>query len=251
MKTVKVGKIEIGSGLPKIIVPLVGQTRDKIIEEAQLVAQLDCDLVEWRLDFYQDVCNFPQTLALVKEIKNIIAKPLLATFRTQAEGGEMALPTEDYFALYHTLIHDAQINLLDVELFLPAEPVAEIVAAAQANGIKIVMCNHDFNATPAKDEIISRLRKMQDKHADICKIAVMPQSAADVLVLLSATEEMKRKFSDRPLITMSMGALGMVSRVSGQVFGSDATFGAAKTASAPGQVPVAELRSILKTLRVE
>ncbi|WP_265458060.1 type I 3-dehydroquinate dehydratase [Enterococcus sp. HY326] len=251
MKTVKVGNIEIGAGLPKIIVPLVGETRNKIIEEAQLVAQLDCDLVEWRLDFYQDVSNFPQTLSLVKEIKEIIAKPLLATFRTQAEGGEMALPTEDYFALYQALISDAQIDLLDVELFLPAEPVAEIVAAAQANGIKIVMCNHDFHATPAKDEIISRLRKMQEKHADICKIAVMPQNAADVLVLLSATEEMKRNFSDRPLITMSMGALGMVSRVSGQVFGSDATFGAAKTASAPGQVPVAELRSILETLRVE
>lgn len=43
----------------------------------------------------------------------------------------------------------------------------------------------------------------------------------------------------------------MVSRVSGQVFGSAATFGAAKTASAPGQVPVGELRAILNTLRVD
>ncbi|MGZ7228868.1 type I 3-dehydroquinate dehydratase, partial [Streptococcus pyogenes] len=71
----------------------------------------------------------------------------------------------------------------------------------------------------------------------------------DVLTLLTATAEMYAR-ARRPLITMSMGALGMVSRVSGEVFGSSATFGAAAKASAPGQVPVAELRTILSTLKL-
>ena len=42
----------------------------------------------------------------------------------------------------------------------------------------------------------------------------------------------------------------MVSRVSGEAFGSAATFGAAKQASAPGQVPVSVLREILATLKL-
>ncbi len=47
----------------------------------------------------------------------------------------------------------------------------------------------------------------------------MPQSAADVLTLLSATETMQRCHARRPLITMAMGRLGMVSRLAGEVFG--------------------------------
>ena len=76
----------------------------------------------------------------------------------------------------------------------------------------------------------------------------MPQTTADVITLLDATQEMYHKHADRPLITMSMGSLGVVSRVSGATFGSSATFGAAKKASAPGQVSVDELRSILEVL---
>jgi 3-dehydroquinate dehydratase I len=47
---------------------------------------------------------------------------------------------------------------------------------------------------------------------------------------------------------MSMAGKGVVSRLTGEVFGSALTFGAAKKASAPGQVPVQKLRSVLNLL---
>ena len=46
---------------------------------------------------------------------------------------------------------------------------------------------------------------------------------------------------------MSMGQLGMISRVTGQLFGSALTFGSAQQASAPGQLSVQVLRNYLKT----
>lgn len=251
MKTVTVDDVVIGEGLPKIIVPLVGKTKADILAEAKMVADLDCDIVEWRIDFFEAVTDVTETANLSKEIKTILEKPLLVTFRTKKEGGELALSDAQYFEIYDAVIAEGGADLIDVELFMPADQVATIIDKAHAKGIKIVMCNHDFHTTPTKDEIIKRLRAMQNKNADICKIAVMPQTAEDVLTLLAATEEMKRKYADRPLITMSMGALGMVSRVSGEAFGSAATFGAAKKASAPGQVPVAQLREILDTLRIK
>ncbi len=76
----------------------------------------------------------------------------------------------------------------------------------------------------------------------------MPRSRADVLTLLSATEEMARRWADRPIITMSMGGDGVVSRLCGEVFGSAMTFGTAGQASAPGQIPVEELRVVLNIL---
>lgn len=76
----------------------------------------------------------------------------------------------------------------------------------------------------------------------------MPRSAKDVLTLLSATENVKSLYPDEPLITMSMGKLGAVSRISGEIFGSAMTFGSAKKASAPGQIEVTALQKILEIL---
>ena len=96
--------------------------------------------------------------------------------------------------------------------------------------------------------MVRRLLFMQDElGADILKIAVMPQSRADVLSLLAATEEASRR-AHQPVVTMSMGPLGVVSRVCGQSFGSAATFGSAKSASAPGQMDVSSLDCVLRAL---
>ena len=247
--TVTVGNVTLGEGRPKIIVPLVGKTADSILEAAEQARDLDCDLIEWRIDFYEEVATPQKVAALSHQVKQAVQKPLLVTFRTKKEGGELELPDDQYFAIYREVLTQGAADLLDLELFMPAEEVAATIELAHENGVKVVMCNHDFDATPSQEEIVRRLSLMEEKGADICKIAVMPQSNKDVLTLLAATAEMKEK-ATRPLITMSMGALGMVSRVSGEAFGSAATFGAAKQASAPGQVPVSVLREILATLKL-
>ena len=75
----------------------------------------------------------------------------------------------------------------------------------------------------------------------------MPENSADVLALLRVTE-MVKKLSGRPLVTMSMGRLGLVSRLSGEVFGSAITFGTVGEASAPGQISLEKLRAVLSLL---
>jgi len=250
MNTVTVGDVVFGQGAPKIIVPIVGTSAAGIVDEGAALASADCDLVEWRVDYYDQVSDAAGTARLARQLRTVVAKPVLVTFRTTGEGGVRELPEPDYFALYDEVIAQRAADLLDVELFREGEAVARTVAAAHAQGIAVVMSSHEFDSTPPADEIVVRLRLMQDKGADILKIAVMPQSPRDVLTLLDATERMAREHARQPLITMSMGALGVVSRVSGEVFGSCATFGSASQASAPGQVPVGELRSILGALRL-
>ena len=74
------------------------------------------------------------------------------------------------------------------------------------------------------------------------------QSPQDVLTLLAATLTMKEKYATRPLITMSMGKSGGVSRVTGRLFGSAMTFGTVGQASAPGQIAIAKLREVMDIL---
>ena len=252
MKTVKVKDIVIGEGLPKIVVPMVGKTETELLLEAENLASSVCDLVEWRVDYFNQVRDFQLVARLSKEISRILKeKPLLFTFRSKKEGGEIDFSASDYFELYGKVIEEGLVDLLDIELFMPEKEVNTAISMAHEKGIKIVMCNHDFEKTPSRQELISRLCRMQEKKADICKIAVMPKDAKDVLTLLEATNEMQNKHRNRPIVAISMGKLGMISRISGEVFGSSMTFGSAERASAPGQIPVSELKKILERLSID
>ena len=134
---------------------------------------------------------------------------------------------------------------MDIEAFTGDDAVKAVVDTAHECGVKVVASNHDFHKTPDKEEIVSRLRRMQELGADIPKIAVMPQNKKDVLTLLCATEEMASEYADRPIITMSMAGTGVISRLCGEVFGSALTFGAVGKASAPGQMGAADLKTVL------
>lgn len=78
----------------------------------------------------------------------------------------------------------------------------------------------------------------------------MPHDSGDVVKLMDATAQIRNDYSRKPLLTMSMGGLGAISRLSGEVFGDDLTFGMIGTASAPGQVDAAQLHQVLKTVDV-
>lgn len=121
-----------------------------------------------------------------------------------------------YTALNKSVAQSGNVDLVDVEIFSGDEVVNENITNIHDAGVLVVGSNHDFFKTPDKDDIVSRLRRMQDMGADIPKIAVMPQTAEDVLTLLAATNEMHNKYADRPIITMSMGSLGVISRLSGK-----------------------------------
>ena len=249
MNTIKVRDIEIGAGAPKIIVPIVGVTKEDILNEAKTFDSIPVDVVEWRVDWFEHVFEFDKVEDVLKELRTVLGNiPLLLTFRTKKEGGEKAIDTKDYKELNLRAAKTGYVDFIDVEIFTGDDVVREIIDGAHAAGVRVIASNHDFFKTPAKSNIIYRLRKMQDMGADIPKIAVMPQSKRDVLTLLCATEEMVTDYADRPIITMSMAGTGVISRLCGEVFGSSMTFGAAKKASAPGQMGVNDLNTVLDLL---
>ena len=246
MNTVKVRNIEIGAGIPKICVPIVGVTREEILAAAETIKSTKADVVEWRVDWYEDIFDFAKTEETMKALREVLGEtPILFTFRTSKEGGEKSIETETYVELNQNAAKTGLVDLVDVEAFTGDDAVVE---TAHANGVKVIASNHDFHKTPAKDEIVSRLRKMQELGADIPKIAVMPQNKKDVLTLLSATEEMASEYADRPIITMSMSGTGVISRLCGEVFGSALTFGAVGKVSAPGQMGIEDLTTVLGLL---
>lgn len=246
MNPVQVRGVTIGAGKPKIAAPITGADEAEILRQADVITASAADIAEWRMDCFSQVENSAAVVQCLCALRRQLGEtPLLATFRTAAEGGVHPMETAAYRALNEAVIASGCTDLLDVELFSGEDTVAALLDSAHSAQLKVVLSNHDFEKTPPREELLARLQQMQDLGGDVLKLAVMPRSRADVLTLLSATEEMHTHYARQPLVTMSMGAMGMVSRICGGCFGSALTFGAAARASAPGQLDVASLAQIL------
>jgi 3-dehydroquinate dehydratase I len=247
---VRIRNVEIGTGRTKTIVSLIEATPDAVLSRARQFGGMDqIDTVEFRLDHLDT--REPRTIAaMIRPVADAIkGKPLVITFRTKDEGGEKAIAPADYAALYDAVLGSGAGDIIDIQAaLLDAPAVAALKARAQKAGRRVILSHHDFKKTPPVDTMIALLRRQQDLGADICKVAVMPQQPDDVLRLLEATWTMRRDHADRPLITMSMGGIGTVSRLAGETFGSALSFGTVGNSSAPGQVDVTELRATIDSL---
>ena len=256
MSSITIRRCCIGEGRPKVIVPIVECTEAAILQKAAAFSTSSADCVEWRADWFADALDDDalDDDALSRCLRGLRAalgeKLLLVTFRTQAEGGEAALTTDQYAAFCAAVCASGCADLLDIEFFSAGERLPQWIAAAHAAGVKVVCSSHDFQKTPPRAELVERMVRMQQAGADLPKLAVMPVCRTDVLELLAATAEMADRHPETPVITMSMGALGAVSRLCGEAFGSAMTFANPGTASALGQVPQDVVDTVLDSLRL-
>lgn len=229
-------------GMPKICVPLTGETLPALAAQCAHLAGIPFDLVEWRIDYLKDRAERQEALALLR--KSLGDTPLLATFRSAPEGGEADIIETDYETLLHELIRSGQIAAVDIEYRFGAFPCAALAEEAAARGVYPIVSSHDFQKTPDNEEMTKRLEAMLAA-GGAAKLAVMPQVPEDVLRLLAVTDKVRRAHPGRIIITMAMGKLGIISRLSGEIFGSALTFAAAGRPSAPGQIGARLLREVL------
>lgn len=251
MESVTVGGLSIGTGRPKLIVPITAESKAELLQAAQAVRHSPAQLAEWRLDRFEPVTRKESLLDAAQALCAALGDlPVLATYRTVKEGGWGLISETQYAALIETLADSGLVDLIDIELFTGEDFVRREISYCHEKGVKVILSSHDFARTPPKEEMTARLRRMEALGADIAKLAVMPQTPEDVLTLLSATGEVSATAA-RPVVTMSMGRLGAVSRIAGEVFGSALTFGAVGQSSAPGQLEAAALAKALSLLSPE
>lgn len=248
-QSLDVGDIRIGKGMPKICAPLTGETEEEVLEACKRIRYSDADLAEWRADFFQQVRDTDKVLALLPKIKKKLGgKPLLFSFRTKKEGGEKEISKEQYTSLNEAVIKSGIADMIDIELFSGNAVMEQLIKTAQQHQVYTVVSNHDFEKTPDLEEMTARAEYALKLGAHIPKLAVMPKKEEDVLTVLQTSLELKRKYPEQPFILIAMGKLGLLSRLSGEVFGSVITFASVKEASAPGQISAQQLKPILQLL---
>lgn len=245
---IRVRGIAIGGEKALVCLPLMVAERDQLLRQAKELVALRPDMLEWRVDALQGVTG-RVVASLVPELRRVIGQlPLLFTCRIDSEGGMQPLAQEKRLEIFAAALAGGEIDLVDVELCNGKEFIDQVRAWTQAKECGLVLSHHDFRATPDADQLLATLVASQAAGADIAKVAVMPQSSSDVLSLLTACDRARQGAVDIPLIAISMGAMGVISRVAGALFGSDITFAAGSEVSAPGQLPIEEMRRAMAAI---
>lgn len=238
IREINVKGVEFSRGRPLVCVPVSGAGPDEVLKEIKAAAA--ADVIEWRCDSFEgNVTAFlPQFYDACGD------KPLLLTLRTAAEGGSTECGEEEYRELLKSFIRTGKCDLIDIEFSSPF--CRELIELAKVNSIVTVVSSHDFEKTGTEEELMGILDAMEAAGAHIPKLARMPRDFRDTICLISATEKVSRY--NFPIITMSMGKLGRISRLCGEFSGSAMSFGAAGAASAPGQLKAELLKDILDEL---
>lgn len=241
--TIDVRGVVIGGKDPRICLPLVSAEPDDLLNEAQELIVKSPDILEWRIDAYTMLFDVNACLDALQDLRKAIGDiPLIFTCRSEKEGGMQKISQQNRQALILSAMSTGAVDIVDVELDNDATFLDAIIAGAKSADVKVILSHHNFTETPAESFICEVLTRAQERGADIAKIAVMPNCYTDVLTLLTATNTSRIGNIRVPMITISMGDEGGISRLAGGLFGSDVTFAAGRESSAPGQHSIEDLR---------
>lgn len=230
----------LGCGRPKICVPLSFKS------EADLPSLLNgltyADLVEWRADSLDLWDDRRKVISVLKILRQSIKMPLIFTCRTSTDGGTISPDKRYYVDLICDVADSGQADIIDVEM--NSYYKEEILHKAKITGTGTILSYHNFNETPY--DIGSTLNEMVKLNADIYKVAYMPKNKKDVLRLMESAIEFNDKNPDKLLISISMGTLGIITRIMAKFIDSPLTFGSSGNKSAPGQFDSDKLLEVLE-----
>lgn len=229
-------------------IPLVARDEEVLLSQAREICELKPDIIEWRVDCFKNVSNVKSIVEGLMDLSGIIGDmPLIFTLRHHNEGGQVILTQCKRLEIINESINTGHVDILDVEMLNGVDFINKVKSLIIENNTKLILSYHNFNETPDEEFMLDMIKKGEDLGADIVKIAVMPKNYGDVLKLLNVTYR-SRDVINIPLISVSMGDIGMVTRMVGGLFGSDMTYAVGKKPSAPGQIPIGDINAVLDIL---
>ena len=208
---------------------LVVSVMPRSLEEAQELDATryeEADIIEWRADFLAKDAILQVAPAIFEKFAG---RELVFTLRTRAEGGEIELSSEEYVQIIKEVTQLYQPDYVDFEDFP-----------------NLVLSYHNFQETPENMmEILSELTSLSPK---VVKVSVMAHTEQDVLDLMNYTRGFKTLNPEQEYVTISMGKMGKVSRITSDVTGSSWSFASLDEASAPGQISLSNMKKIREIL---
>ena len=221
----------------KLVVSIMPRT----LEKAQ---QLDrsrydgADVIEWRAD----LLDKNEILTVAPAVfEKFAGREILFTLRTRGEGGQIDLTSEEYLAIIQDIQSIYHPDYIDFEFYSHREVFEQMLEFSN-----LVLSYHNFQETPENMmEILSELTSLSPK---LVKVSVMAHNEQEVLDLMNYTRGFKTLNPEQDYVTISMGKVGKISRLTADLTGSSWSFASVGEESAPGQIPLENMRRIRELL---
>lgn len=198
------------------------------------------DLIEIRVDMFEDISS-DHIENIFRAAKENFKKPIIATVRDVKEGGQKKIA--DRLGIYKAVIQLSDV--IDVEIG-SEDILTEIKKLCNTYRKLLIGSYHNFEFTPDGGFLDGIVARGKELGVDIVKIAATARDREDLIRLMLLTQRHK----ETGIITMSMGDIGLPSRVFNPLFGSLITYGYITHPSAPGQLSVSELIYIFRRLKM-
>lgn len=261
MTELNMKEITLGKGRPKVVLPITAETPADIIAACETVKELPCDMVEWRADYYLSAIEeldkwleekdaYVDIVKILDDMDYILGgKPIIFTIRSDNQGGELQVTRAQLESIYSIVAETKLADFVDIELYdkhgtLHEYWLEEQLAEIHRFGGRVILSHHDFEMMPPVEDIQETIEIMNELGADVCKFAAMVSSTEEAEDLLKLTDILER-LGMGPLVMIAMGEHGTITRVAGGEYGSVMTFAAFGDASAPGQLDVHEMKTLL------
>ena len=172
------------------------------------------------------------------EIVKGISKRAVFTLRSVKQKGKFTGNNEDRI-FWLKQLSLTQPMLLDVELQTLLDD-DELVDFFTEQKTQILVSWHDFEKTPANNELVDVLGQMRI-YSNYVKVVTAARNVHDCIRLL----ELYDVTTELNLISFAMGELGILSRVLCTIYGNAPfTYAALEEAIAPGQLTVQQMRKL-------
>lgn len=227
--------------LTQVCVPLTSSKPEGLIEEGLFAKKMCGDILEWRADsFYTtDIETIVETL---KKLSSVCELPIIFTWRSSRDGGKEILDA-DYSQLIKAVADSKLASYIDIEYSYHG--AKQLVDYTEEKGNKVILSYHDFNGYPNLEELRLLVEKMGGTGGSIIKIAFTPNDISQVLQALYLEASYNKEIPHPALVTISMGEIGKLSRVTGNLTGAPITFASAINSSAPGQLTICQTKAMM------
>ena len=229
--TVRLGNLQVGR-TPRIAGTV--HLKSELSRLPEFVEKNIVDILEFRADqlYQQGREVLTNSLIEMKEFQ----LPIIATIR-KGEGYNFGEP--ERLELFKQLI--PEVDAIDIEL--KTEIRDEVVEIAKSHNKSVMISEHNLTETPPDEEIEKLLFDSVSSGADITKIVLFANSPDDIARLMSFTF---KHCEQHPLVTISLGNLGTISRIIAPLFGSCLSYGYIEKPVAPGQASLASINNALQ-----
>lgn len=198
-------------------------------DEIQKAVALGADLIELRLDLMDEEIS-----AAMAGCSQACAAPLIATLRSDEEGGAFTGSPDRWFSIVQPFLD--LVDYVDVE-----RRFRRFAPLIRYQHPRVIASAH-INYMPPPDDLKAIERDLRS-YGDIPKIAVTPSSRRDLLDLLAFTLD-----AEKPVITSVQGAEFRYARAFLPFFGSEMVYCHIGTPTAKGQYDIRELQQLQELL---